>query len=223
MRIEDPRSNKHHSAIMLLSSVIVLLSACAANPAQRPSAAQRPGSLPPDLNTQLQSVAWDRYVGNALGIWVRVETQQILLIKNHKILASYPCSTAAAGTGNINGSNQTPTGWHEIGAKIGVELPAGAILKERCWAGEVWQDGQASEEDLILSRVLWLRGLEQGHNLGGPVDTWNRYIYIHGTNHADRLGQPASHGCVRLANEHIIEFLRKLRWGVESSSASNVA
>ena len=213
MRIEDLFSNKHHSAIMLLSSVIVLLSACAANPVQRPSTAQRLGPLPFDLNTRLQSAAWNRYVGNALGIWVCVETQQILLIQNDLILKIYPCSTAAAGTGNINGSNQTPTGWHEIGAKIGANLPAGAVLKERCWTGEVWQDGQASEEDLILSRVLWLRGLEQDHNLGGPVDTWNRYIYIHGTNHVDRLGQPASHGCVRLANKHVIDLFEKVEVG----------
>ena len=213
MRIEDLRSNKHHSAIMLISSVIVLFSACEANPTHRPSAAQRLGPLPPNLNTQLQNAARDRYVGNAMGIWVRVETQQMLLIKNGKILKIYPCSTAAAGTGNINGSNQTPTGWHEIGAKIGADLPAGAVLKERRWTGEVWQNGQASEEDLILSRVLWLRGLEQDHNLGGPVDTWNRYIYIHGTNHVDRLGQPASHGCVRLANEHVIDLFERVEMG----------
>ncbi|MFC1766491.1 L,D-transpeptidase, partial [Planctomycetota bacterium] len=70
--------------------------------------------------------------------------------------------------------------------------------------------GQESQDDLVLTRILWLRGLEPGKNLGGEVDTWSRYIYLHGTNHVQSLGRPTSHGCVRLDPEEVINLFDRV-------------
>jgi UDP-N-acetylmuramate--alanine ligase len=103
-------------------------------------------------------------------------------------------------------------GWHQIGAKIGDGLEMGAVLKDREWTGDVWK-GQNSEKDLILSRVLWLEGLEEGVNRGGNVDTQSRYIYIHGTNAVDDLGKPTSAGCVRLDPGEVIDLYERVEVG----------
>jgi hypothetical protein len=122
------------------------------------------------------------------------------------VVRSYVCSTARAGVGTRNGSGCTPDGWHRVAARYGQGLPLGAVLRGRQWTREVWSPGGPEDEDLILTRILRLEGLEAGHNRGGDVDTWNRYIYIHGTNSEERLGQPVSHGCVRLANRDVIQL-----------------
>ena len=154
----------------------------------------------------LRKREWQHYVDGDRGIWVRVNIQRLLVVQDDHVLKSYPCSTAAAGTGSREGSLQTPLGWHEIAEKIGEGLPAGAILRSRRWADEVWKASDASDEDLILSRILRLVGLEEGVNRGGDVDTWGRLIYIHGTNAEEELGRPVSHGCVRLSNNAVIEL-----------------
>jgi L,D-transpeptidase YbiS len=154
----------------------------------------------------LLAYGWDTYVGQGIGLWVRVDTQQLLVVRDGHIVQTYPCSTAANGTGRERDSEKTPLGWHEIGAKIGDGLPVGAILEERRWKGQIWQETDQSDADLVLSRIIRLRGLQQGYNLGGNVDSWDRYIYIHGTNHVAGLGSPTSHGCVRMSPTDVIEL-----------------
>lgn len=149
---------------------------------------------------------WREHVGDARGIWVRAASQRLMLVEGERVLRSYPCSTARAGLGNRRDSLRTPLGWHQVREKIGNGLPRGAILKSCEWTGGVWTPGEASDEDLILTRILRLTGLEEGHNLGGDVDTWERRIYIHGTNGEHLLGAAASHGCVRLANRDIMDL-----------------
>ena len=144
---------------------------------------------------------------------VRAADQRVLVIQGRRVLRSYPCSTARAGLGNRRGSGRTPRGWHEIGEKIGAGAPIGAIFKARQWTGQVWTPSHKSDEDLILSRILRLAGLEDGINCGGDVDTWERLIYIHGTNDEASLGTPASHGCVRLSNRDAIELSDLVRPG----------
>jgi L,D-transpeptidase YbiS len=156
---------------------------------------------------------WASLVGQAVGLWVRMDTQQLLVIRNGQVIRTYPCSTAAKGPGNLQGSEQTPLGWHEIGAKIGDSAPVGAIFEERKWKGEVWQSGDKSDADLVLSRVLRLKGLQKGYNLGGKVDSWSRYIYIHGTNDVEGLGTPTSHGCIRLSPSEVIELFDSVTVG----------
>ena len=156
---------------------------------------------------------WQSRVGSGTGIWVSVQRQQLILIDDFQIVKHYPCSTAAAGTGCQMDSGKTPLGWHKVGQKIGDELPAGAVLKDRIWTKEVWSYGQTTDGDLILSRILWLEGLEPGYNRGGNVDSHNRYIYIHGTNQIKTLGKAASAGCIRLDPQTIIDLYERVDVG----------
>ena len=156
---------------------------------------------------------WKSYVGSNTGIWVSIRRQEVLLIDNNRVLKRYRCSTAVAGMGSQVDSGMTPLGWHRIGAKIGGELEMGAVLKDREWTGEVWESEQYTKEDLILSRILRLEGLEDGINRGGDVDSWSRYIYIHGTNQIDALGQPASAGCIRLDPQEVIDLFERVDEG----------
>ena len=144
-------------------------------------------------NDWLDVLNWTDRVDDKQGIVVSICDQQLLLIERKQIVRSYSCSTGKSGIGNQNGSGRTPDGWHQVGAKIGDSLPVGAILKGRQWTDQVWH-GMETDEDLILTRILRLSGLEPGRNQGGEVDTWDRLIYIHGTNAPSKLGQPVSHG-----------------------------
>lgn len=120
-----------------------------------------------------------------------------------------PVSTAVNGAGERNGSGCTPTGLHQVRAKIGAGLPQGAVLRGRRWTGETWTPtlhAQYPGRDWILSRILWLSGCEPGVNRIGPVDTFRRYIYLHGTPDCEPLGVPLSHGCVRLHNADLLQL-----------------
>jgi UDP-N-acetylmuramate--alanine ligase len=150
--------------------------------------------------------------GPGTGIWVSIGQQEVFLIENKQIVKRYRCSTAANGAGNKKDSGKTPLGWHRIGAKIGDELTMGAILKDREWTGQVWK-GEDTDKDLILSRILWLEGLEEGINRGGNVDSYGRYIYIHGTNAIDDLGRPTSAGCIRLDPREVIDLYERAETG----------
>ena len=161
----------------------------------------------------LSGYDWQTYVGDGVGIWVSIERQELVLIDNNRVIKRYRCSTAAAGAGNVIDSGMTPLGWHKIGAKVGGGLTMGAVLKDRQWTGRVWREGEQMDNDLILSRILRLEGIEEGINRGGDVDTWNRYIYIHGTNQISDLGQPASAGCVRLDPEDVIDLYGRVDVG----------
>jgi len=156
---------------------------------------------------------WESSVGAAEGIWVSAAGQEVLLIRDFQVVHCYRCSTARNGMGSVTGSQCTPEGWHEITEKSGADLPPGAVLKSRQWTGDVWSPGSDIQGDAILSRVLRLSGLEQGVNLGGEVDTFDRMIYIHGTNAPEMLGRPASHGCVRLSSEDVIDLFERVETG----------
>ena len=110
----------------------------------------------------------------------------------------------------------TPRGLHEIAERIGAGQPAGTVFKSRVPTGlhfsEVPAD-QSESRNLITSRILWLRGLGPGVNAGGDVDTYNRYVYIHGTQREDRIGKPMSAGCILMRNTDIIELYEGVRTG----------
>lgn len=146
-------------------------------------------------------------------IVVSIGRQEVQLMDGGRVIKRYPCSTAKAGAGSMQDSGKTPLGRHRVGAKIGDGLPEGAVLKDGQWTGRVWTDSEPAEGDLILSRILRLKGLEDGLNRGGCVDTWNRYIYIHGTNRTDELGRPASGGCIRLAPRDVIDLYNRVDEG----------
>jgi hypothetical protein len=128
---------------------------------------------------------------------------------------SYVVSTSRRAPSNVKDSLGTPRGLHEIAERIGGGAPPGIVFKARVTTGRHFAEfpPEEQEKNLITTRILWLRGLEPGVNAGGDVDTHARYIYIHGTNHEDRLGTPASSGCVQMRNTEIIELYEQVRSG----------
>lgn len=144
---------------------------------------------------------------------VSIAEQRMYAFANQQLWRCYTISTALNGPGERNGSGCTPRGMHYIRAKIGTGLPQGAVLRGRRWTGEIYspQLQQAHpERDWILSRILWLSGTELQRNRLGDCDTFRRYIYIHGTADEGLLGQPYSHGCIRMHNKDIIELYNHL-------------
>ncbi|MGA0133082.1 MAG: L,D-transpeptidase family protein [Opitutales bacterium] len=120
-------------------------------------------------------------------------------------------STARAGAGQIEGSHGTPLGMHRVREKIGDGSRRGAVFKARVDTGEVWMERPDRPDNLITTRILRLEGLEAGLNLGQDaqgrvVDTFRRFVYIHGTNQHAMLGRPNSHGCVLLSDDDVLEL-----------------
>lgn len=152
----------------------------------------------------------------SLRIRVSLAGQELLLMDGGKVRRQYPVSTALAGAGEASGSGCTPRGQHYIRACIGRDQPSGAVFIGRRPTGEIYtaELGEANpERDWILSRILWLCGLEKGFNRSGLVDTQRRYIYIHGTPDTEPMGVPRSHGCIRMRNADLIELFDQVQPG----------
>ena len=143
---------------------------------------------------------------------VDVERQRAVLIENGAAKAAWPVSSARAGIGGAEGSYRTPPGWHRVHRRIGEGAEEGSVFVSREPTGEMWR-GEARDDDLILTRILTLDGLEEGVNRGPGNDSLERYIYLHGTNHELLLGRPVSHGCVRLSNTDICCLFAFMREG----------
>ncbi|MGB6196992.1 MAG: Mur ligase family protein, partial [Methyloceanibacter sp.] len=126
--------------------------------------------------------------------------------------AVWPVSSARAGIGGAEGSYRTPPGWHRVHRRIGEGAEEGSVFVSREPTGEMWR-GEARDDDLILTRILTLDGLEEGVNRGPGNDSFERYIYLHGTNHELLLGRPVSHGCVRLSNTDVSCLFAFMREG----------
>lgn len=151
-----------------------------------------------------------------LRIEISVPEQRLDLFEGDVRIRSYRVSTAANGPGERAGSYCTPRGRHRIRAKIGAGLAPGAVLRGRRPTGEVCDEvawRAAPDRDWILTRILWLCGEEPGINRGGEVDTFRRYIYIHGTPDAVELGRPGSRGCIRMRNRAVIELFELVQTG----------
>lgn len=121
----------------------------------------------------------------------------------------YSVSTARNGPGERHGSECTPRGAHVIRARIGEGCPVNTVFKGRRPTGELYSPAlreQYPNRDWILTRILWLSGLEPGRNRLGEVDTMRRFIYIHGAPDDDPMGVPGSHGCVKMRNADVIEL-----------------
>jgi hypothetical protein len=131
------------------------------------------------------------------------------------VVKSYVVSTSKRPPSNVAHSLGTPRGLHEIAERIGAGQPPGMVFKARAPTGRHFSEfpGESDQLNLITSRILWLRGLEPGVNLGGDVDTHGRYIYIHGTQREETIGEPMSAGCVLMRNLDIIELFEEVRAG----------
>ena len=127
-------------------------------------------------------------------------------------------STAARGAGEEKDSFRTPRGAHVVRARIGAGAPLNTVFVGRRPTGEIYTPalGRAHPgRDWILTRILWLCGLEPGRNRLGNVDTMQRYIYIHGTPDEVTLGVPGSHGCIRMRNRDVVELFDRVPAGTE--------
>ncbi len=147
---------------------------------------------------------------------VRLASQVLELLEGDAVVARYPVSTASRGAGEQEGSEKTPRGRHEVARKVGAGAPRGAVFVGRRPTGEICDAELVAaepERDWILTRILWLRGLEEGRNRGGSVDSERRAIYIHGTPEEDRIGRPASHGCIRMRNDDVVDLFERVDEG----------
>jgi lipoprotein-anchoring transpeptidase ErfK/SrfK len=130
---------------------------------------------------------------------ISLRRQRLALKEGRKTIRTYPISSSRFGIGSEEGSMKTPTGRFRIGEKIGHAARPGTIFQARVALGP--NDPLPETEDLITSRILWLDGLDEDN-----ANTRDRFIYIHGTKHEDKMGIPDSHGCIRMRNEDVIEL-----------------
>ena len=145
---------------------------------------------------------------SARKIRVSVSRQCLELLEDGQIVRTFPVSTSAYGLGTEPGSSKTPLGRFIISEKFGDGAPPGMIFKSRESTGEFGTEEE--DDDFVQTRILWLDGQEE-HN----ANSHDRYIYIHGTNHESAIGQPASHGCVRMRNTEVVELYDLVDTGTE--------
>ncbi|WP_367109859.1 L,D-transpeptidase family protein [uncultured Psychrobacter sp.] len=155
---------------------------------------------------------------------VNIAQQTLTLYRQQTKIRCYTISTAKNGVGSQQDSGRTPLGTHIIAQKIGADQPINSVFIGRVPTGEIYSPSLANEypnRDWILSRILWLQGLEEGINKGcndqGGCDTYERYIYIHGTPDSEPMGVPYSHGCIRMRNQDIVELFAQVEEGTPVS------
>jgi hypothetical protein len=147
---------------------------------------------------------------------VKIGEQKLSHWRAGQCLKSYPCSTSIRPPSNVENSLGTPCGLHRIEQRIGEGEAAGMVFVSRQPTGQCyWQreDAGPSQKALVTTRILWLRGLQPGINADGEVDTYNRYVYIHGSNLQDRIPAPLSAGCVLLKDPHLLELFDNVQEG----------
>lgn len=143
---------------------------------------------------------------------VSVAEQALFICAGGAIIERYDCSTSRFGNGSRENSLKTPPGLHRVCEKYGAGAPPGRVFRDREDTGDDW-DHKLNGDNLILTRILRLEGLEEGINKGPGIDSYERYIYIHGTGREDLIGTPLSHGCVVMRNLDIIRLFDSVPGG----------
>ncbi|TVR78542.1 MAG: L,D-transpeptidase [Chitinophagaceae bacterium] len=195
---------------VLLSILSFLLSSIHAQ-----QSANEKGKLPNEFFLQFLEQKYNYQTDDFL-ILVSVKEQKLFLYKNKELLESYVISTSKYGIGQAAGSYKTPLGAHIIKSKIGDGAASGSVFRGRVFTGkiaDVVHEAVATDDDFVTTRILWLQGLSKGFNQGDGIDSYKRYIYIHGTHEEGLLGKKASHGCVRMSNKEVIELYNKVPEG----------
>ncbi len=139
-------------------------------------------------------------------IQISIRDQTLRLTRKGRTVRSFPVSSSRFGLGTEEGSQKTPLGRFKVGQKIGHDEPSGTIFCSRIPLRP--GDPLPETEDWVTTRILWLEGLEDNN-----ANTKDRYIYIHGTKHEDRIGTPDSHGCIRMRNADVIELFQLVEEG----------
>ena len=149
-------------------------------------------------------------------IVIDISEQRLYLVQNKLVLKSYPISSSKFGEGSIENSFKTPLGMHRIKEKIGEDVEENSIFISRVDTqkkANIIKDTFDSDNDFVTSRILWLDGMEEGKNKGQGIDSYDRYIYIHGTQEEGLIGTKASHGCIRMFNNDVIELFKQVQEG----------
>jgi len=157
-------------------------------------------------------------------IVISIKDQRLQLRIDNAIEMDVAISSAKNGPGEQAGSECTPRGWHQVRAKIGDKAAANAVFVGRRETGEIYSENLRREHpdrDWILTRILWLSGLEPGKNRLGVVDTMRRYIYLHGCPDDDDMGIPSSHGCIKMRNSDVIALYDKVTPGMKVNISEN--
>ena len=153
-----------------------------------------------------------------LSIEIDISLQRLYLVDNSTIISSYPISSSKYGEGSKQNSFKTPLGSHMIKEMIGDQVPKNTIFISRINTqreAKIIHDQENSDNDYVTTRIMWLDGLEDGKNKGKGVDSYKRYIYIHGTHEEGLIGQKASHGCIRMFNSDVIELFSVVKKGTK--------
>ena len=148
------------------------------------------------------------------GVVVSVPDQTLALIDGGVVVARYPVSTSKFGLGDRSGTYATPLGTMAVASKIGANAPLGTVFKNRRPTGEVLQPN-APGRDPIVSRILWLRGLEKQN-----ARAYSRNIYIHGTPEERLIGRPASYGCIRMRSRDVAQLFNAVPVGTRIEVAN---
>jgi UDP-N-acetylmuramate--alanine ligase len=162
------------------------------------------------------NVIWRQALAMGLpadGLLLAVTTarQRLVLLEHGRPAGEVPVSTSRYGLGEQQDSGKTPRGFHAVVERIGDGEPAERVFRDRRPAGLATDEANADHTDLILSRVLRLKGLEPGLNAGPGVDSFERTIYLHGTNREEELGRASSRGCIRLGVRDMITLFERTR------------
>ena len=153
-----------------------------------------------------------------IGIVVDISEQRLYLLKNSLVIESFPISSSKYGEGSIENSFKTPLGDHKIKEKIGDNANLNTIFVSRINThrqSKIIDEQIDSDDDHVTSRILWLDGQEEGGNRGEGVDSFQRYIYIHGTHEEGLIGQKAYHGCIRMFNDDVIYLYDMVKEGTK--------
>ena len=146
---------------------------------------------------------------DSFSIKISIDEQRLQLLESGKVIMDVAVATATNGPGEIMHSECTPRGMHRIRAKIGAGVPANTVFTGRRPTGEIYTPDlkqQYPDRDWMLTRLLWLCGMEPGINRFGERDSMRRYIYIHGCPDSDEMGVPSSHGCIKMRNDEVIRL-----------------
>ena len=151
-------------------------------------------------------------------IQVNISEQRLYLLKFNEVLVSYPISSSSYGEGQQENSYKTPLGNHIIKEMIGSSATKDTIFISRIntkRAASLIKEPIDTDNDYVTSRIMWLEGEEEGFNKGGSVDSYQRYIYIHGTQEEGLIGSKASHGCIRMFNNDVIDLFQRVNIGTK--------
>ena len=148
-------------------------------------------------------------------IIISIKNQSLYFLNQDSLIKQYTVSTSKNPPSCLENSFGTPLGLHQVEEKIGEGVPIDTVFKGRVSKCYTYEEASKEEQltNLITTRIIRIKGLDPNLNLGDPHDTFNRYIYIHGTNHEERLGQPFSKGCIELSNQDCLDLFSLVRNG----------